>query len=196
MRYGILGTGGVGKTLGGKLESLGHEVRTGGRGSYADVAAFGEVVINATPGGVALDVIREAGAENLAAKVLIDASNPLDFSNGFPPTLTVANTDSVGEQIQREFPNVKVVKGFNTLTSDMMVAPEKVAGEHNLFMAGDDDAKQQFVATAGEFGWPAERIIDLGGIDAARGMEMFLALWVRLYQAVGDRFFNIAVLKA
>jgi 8-hydroxy-5-deazaflavin:NADPH oxidoreductase len=196
MRYGILGTGGVGRTLAAKLESLGHEVRTGGRGAYADVAAHGEVVINATPGGVTLDVLREAGAGALAGKVLIDVSNPLDFSGGFPPTLTVANTDSVGEQIQREFPDAKVVKGFNTVTAELMVAPQKVPGDHVLFTCGDDDAKRQFVATAGEFGWPAERIVDVGGIDAARGLEMYLPLWVRLYQALGDPLFNVALMKA
>ena len=196
MRYGVLGTGSVGRTLAGKLESLGHEVRTGGRGAYADVAAFAEVVINATPGAVSLDVLREATAENLAGKVLIDVSNPLDFSEGFPPKLTVVNTDSVGEQIQREFPEAKVVKGFNTVTAAVMVGPEQVPGDHTLFMCGDEDGKRQFVATAGEFGWPAERILDLGGIDAARGMEMYLALWVRLYQAVGAPLFNVAVVKA
>jgi predicted dinucleotide-binding enzyme len=195
MRYGVLGTGTVGRTLAGKLESLGHEVRTGGRGAYDEVGAFAEVVLNATPGAHALDVLREAGADNLRGKVLIDVSNPLDFSGGFPPVLTVANTDSVGEQIQREFPETKVVKGFNTVTAEVMVAPEKVPGDHNLFMCGDGDAKRQFVATAGEFGWPQERIIDLGGIDAARGQEMFLAFWVRLYRALGDRYFNIAVAR-
>jgi predicted dinucleotide-binding enzyme len=196
MRYGVLGTGTVGETLSGKLRSLGHEVRAGGRDAYADVAAFGEVVINATPGAVSLEVLRAAGAGNLAGKVLIDVSNPLDFSDGFPPTLTVANTDSVGEQIQREFPDAKVVKGFNTVTAPVMVAPEQVPGDHALFMSGDEDAKRQFVATAGELGWPPERIIDLGGIDAARGQEMFLALWVRLFAVLGQPLFNVAVAKA
>ena len=196
MRYGVLGTGSVGRTLAGKLESLGHEVRTGGRGAYAEVAAFAEVVVNATPGAVTLDVLREATRESIAGKVLIDVSNPLDFSEGFPPKLTVANTDSVGEQIQREFPDAKVVKGFNTVTAEVMVAPDRVPGDHNLFICGDEDGKRQFVETAGEFGWPAERILDLGPIDAARGIEMYLAFWVRLYGAVGDRLFNIAVVKA
>jgi 8-hydroxy-5-deazaflavin:NADPH oxidoreductase len=196
MRYGVFGSGTVAKTLAGKLESLGHDVKLGGRGAYADIAAHGEVLMNATAGAAALDVLQEAGADNLAGKVLIDVSNPLDFSQGFPPTLTVANTDSTAEQIQRAYPDVKVVKGFNTVTAEVMVAPDKVPGDHTLFMAGDDDAKRQFVQTAGEFGWPAERILDLGGIDAARGMEMYLALWVRLYGAVNQRYFNIAVVKA
>src|SRR5688572_6296901 len=146
MRYGVLGTGRVGQTLAGKLQSLGHDVASGGRGAYAEVAASAEVIINATPGAVSLDALREAGSANLRGKVVIDVSNPLDFSQGFPPTLTVANTDSTGEQIQREFPDTKVVKGFNTVAAQVMVGPETVPGDHNLFMCGDEDAKRQFVA--------------------------------------------------
>src|SRR4051795_3341143 len=199
MRIGMLGTGVVGQTLEAKLTELGHDVKVGSRDparSFEAAAAHGELIFNATGGSVSLNALRMAGADNLAGKVLVDVSNPLDFSQGFPPTLTVANTDSVGEQIQREFPDAKVVKAFNTMTAEVMVAPEKVPGDHNFFMCGDEDGKRQAAAVAGEFGWPAARVIDLGGIDAARGMEMFLAFWVRLYQAVGERYFNIAVVKA
>src|SRR5690606_92087 len=135
MRVGVLGTGDVGKTLASRLIEIGHEVRMGSRaqgneaakawvaeagagaseGTFADAAAFGEMVLNCTKGEHALAVMEAAGADNLAGKVLIDLSNPLDFSQGFPPSLSVCNTDSMGEQIQRKLPSTKVVKALNTM---------------------------------------------------------------------------------
>jgi predicted dinucleotide-binding enzyme len=217
MRIGVLGTGGVGQTLAGKLAELGHDVCMGSReagnekavqwaaeagehaseGSFADAAGHGELVLNATPGAVALEALRAAGGERLAGKVLIDVSNPLDFSNGFPPTLTVCNDDSVGEQIQREFPDARVVKMFNTIPAELMVNPRAIEPSHTLPLCGEDDAaKGEAVALAESLGWPREDLLDLGGIAGARGMEMFLGLWVRLIGATGNRLVTVKVLSA
>src|SRR3954466_5865184 len=166
MRIGMLGTGVVGQTLEAKLTELGHDVKVGSRDpqrSFEAAAAHGEIIFNATGGSVSLNALRMAGAANLARKVLIDVSNPLDFSGGFPPTLTVCNTDSVAEQIQREFPDARVVKALNTMNADVMVRPDLVPGDHQLFIAGDDDgAKKDASGLLGSFGWPADRIMDLG----------------------------------
>jgi predicted dinucleotide-binding enzyme len=214
MRIGVLGTGIVGRTLAQALLSNGHEVRLGSRtagneaavawaaeiggpaseGTFADAAGFGELVVNATAGAAALDALRLAGAEQLAGKVLIDVSNPLDFSQGMPPTLTVCNDDSLGEQIQRAFPEVRVVKTLNTVTAAVMVAPALVPGTHTIFIAGDDAvAKSQTGELLQELGWPADSILDLGDITGARAMEMYLPLWLRLYGATGTAVLNVEV---
>src|SRR5947207_2429809 len=199
MRIGMLGTGTVGSTLAAKLTELGHDVKVGSRdpGSrFADAAAHGEIVFNATKGTASLEALRLAGAENLAGKPLVDVANPLDMSKGFPPTLSVCNDDSLAEQIQREFPDARVVKTLNTMNADVMVNPGLVPGDHNVFLAGDDDsAKREVAALLETFGWTAERIVDLGGIDAARGMEMYLPLWLRLFRSAGTGHINIAVLR-
>jgi predicted dinucleotide-binding enzyme len=200
MRIGMLGTGVVGQTLEGKLTELGHDVKVGSRDparSFEAAAAHGELIFNATAGGASLNALRMAGADNLAGKVLVDVSNPLDFSHGFPPILTVCNTDSVAEQIQREFPDARVVKSLNTVNANVMVDPALVPGDHNLFVAGNDDgAKAEVRALLEAFGWPAERLIDLGGIDAARALEMYLPLWLRLFQAAGTAHVNIQLMRA
>jgi len=156
-------------------------------------AAHGELLINATGGVNSLAVLEAAGAENLDGKVLIDVSNPLDFSKGSPPTLAVCNDDSVGEQIQRAFPETKVVKALNTMNAAIMVDPASIPGEHDVFMCGNDEgAKAQVSELLQSFGWPAERIVDLGGIGSARGQEMYLPLWLGLMGAFGPGF-NIKV---
>ncbi len=214
MKYGVLGTGVVGRALGGKLVALGHETMMGsraagngnarawahaagslaGEGSFADAAAFGEIVVNATAGGASLDALNAAGADNLTGKTLIDVANPLDFSRGMPPTLSVCNDDSLAEQIQRAFPAAGVVKSLNTMNCDVMVDPTRVAGSHTVFVCGDDDgAKAQVVDLLSSFGWPAGDIIDLGDITAARGLEMYLPLWLRLWAATGTGHVNIKV---
>jgi 8-hydroxy-5-deazaflavin:NADPH oxidoreductase len=196
----MLGTGVVGTTLTAKLAELGHDVKVGSRDpsqSFADAAAHGEIVFNATGGSVSLNALELAGAENLAGKVLIDVANPLDASRGFPPTLTVCNTDSLGEQIQRAFPDARVVKALNTVNCDVMVNPGGVPGDHHLPIAGNDEsAKREARELIESFGWPPERVLDLGGIEAARGMEMYLALWLRLMGATGTAQLNIAVMRA
>jgi 8-hydroxy-5-deazaflavin:NADPH oxidoreductase len=215
MRVAVLGTGIVGRTLATKLVELGHEVKMGSRtpaneqaadwvssageaasqGTFADAAAFGELVLNCTGGAVALEALAAAGEANLEGKALLDVSNPLDFSQGRPPTLTVCNTDSVGEQVQRTFPGARVVKGLNTMNCEVMVDPSIVPGEHDVLICGDDEgAKAQVSELLQSFGWPAERILDLGDITSARGLEMYLALWVRLAGAFGARL-NIHVAR-
>jgi predicted dinucleotide-binding enzyme len=135
-----------------------------------------------------------AGDENLAGKVLIDVSNPLDFSHGFPPALSVPSTDSIAERIQRAHPQAKVVKTLNTVTAPLMVDPSRVPGEHNMFVAGDDaDAKATVTELLGTFGWSAERVIDLGGIVSARGLEHYVLFWVHVRIAFGTSDFNIDV---
>jgi predicted dinucleotide-binding enzyme len=203
MRIGVLGTGMVGNAIAAKLADLGHEVRIGsreageGKVTFADAAAFGELVFNCTSGVHSVEALEAAGAENLAGKVLIDVANALDFSAGRPPKLAVANTDSLGEQIQRAFPEAKVVKALNTMNCEVMVDPAKVPGAHNVFVCGDDaEAKLRVGDLLQSFGWPAESIVDLGGIEAARGPEMYLPLWLRLWGAVGTGYFNIAVVRA
>ena len=214
MRLGVLGTGTVGQTLGSKLVELGHEVRMGSRdaanekahgwaasagerasaGDFADAAGFAELVLNCTAGAVSLQALEGAGEEALRDKVLVDVSNPLDFSRGMPPTLTVCNDDSVAEQIQRRFPDTRVVKTLNTVNAGVMVDPASIPGEHDVFVCGDDEAaKAQVVELLESFGWPRERIVDLGGIDGARAVEMYLPLWVRLFGAFGTPNFNVHV---
>ena len=216
MRIGVLGTGMVGKTIGSKLVELGHEVTMGSRtadnpdatewaeaaganaahGTFADAAAAGELVCNCTGGTVSLDALGAARKENLAGKVLVDVSNALDFSQGRPPILGVCNTDSVGEQIQRAFPEARVVKALNTVNAAVMVDPATVPGEHDIFVCGnDEDAKTQVRGLLESFGWPGEHILDLGDISAARGTEMYLPLWLRLIGAVGGPRFNIRVVR-
>jgi 8-hydroxy-5-deazaflavin:NADPH oxidoreductase len=217
MKIGVLGTGMVGNAVAGKLVELGHEVRMGSReagnekarawadaageraseGTFADAAAHGELVVNCTAGEHSLEALEQAGTDNLAGKVLLDVANPLDFSGGMPPTLGVANTDSLGEQIQRAFPEARVVKSLNTMNCQVMVEPTRVPGEHDVFVCGDDErAKSDVAALLRSFGWASERIVDLGGIRSARGMEMYLPLWLSLYGTLGSGDFNIAVIRA
>jgi predicted dinucleotide-binding enzyme len=217
MRIAVLGTGTVGRTIGTKLVELGHEVTMGSRtpdnerarewvsaagggaaqGTFEDAASGAELLFNCTGGAVALDAVRAAGAANLAGKVVVDVSNPLDFSQGMPPTLTVCNTDSVGEQLQREFPDARVVKTLNTVNTAVMTNPSGVPGPHNLFISGNDsEAKTTVKGILGDFGWPQHAIIDLGDITGARGQEMYLPLWLRLMGILERPDFNIAVLHA
>jgi predicted dinucleotide-binding enzyme len=162
---------------------------------FADAAAHGELVVNATSGGSSLEVLRLAGADNLAGKVLVDVANPLDFSGGFPPTLSVKDTDSLAEQIQRAFPEARVVKTLNTLNAAMMVDPTDLAGgDHTIFVSGDDaDAKATVTELLGSFGWTD--IIDLGDLSTARGTEMLLPIWLRLMNALGTPAFNFKIVR-
>ena len=214
MQFGVLGTGMVGQALASKLVSQGHLVRMGARtadnesasswaegagwkashGTFADAAAFGEVVLNCTAGMHSLAALQAAGADNLEGKVLMDLANPLDFSNGFPPTLSVCNTDSLGEQIQRAFPKTKVVKTLNTMSCQIMIHPSRVPGGHDVFLSGDDPAAKATVAEIlSSFGW--ESPIDLGNISTARGTEMWMPLWLRLYGALGTGDIQLKVVK-
>ena len=214
MKIGIVGTGIVGKTLGSKLAELGHEVKMGARtagnekavawaqlagkrasqGSFADAAAFGEMVFNCTSGHASLQALEQAGAKNLDDKTLVDVSNPLDVSRGMPPTLSIVNTDSLGEQIQRAFPGARVVKALNTLTASLMVNPAALPQETDVLICGNDKfAKAQVIEILKSFGWKS--IVDLGGISGARGTEMWVALWVRLMAALGTPRFNLKLVR-
>ena len=162
--------------------------------TFADAAAAAELVVNATSGAAALDVLGLARAENLAGKVLVDISNPLDFSNGFPPTLFVKDTDSLGEQIQRAFPEAKVVKTLNTLTAPLMVEPKSLGESSTIFVSGDDAvAKATVVELLESFGH--DDVIDLGPLETARGTEMMLPVWLRLMGALGTGAFNFKVVR-
>lgn len=222
MKIAMLGGGMVGQTLAGKLLSNGHEVtigvrsasaaelakprnyadtltdwqaRTGGRvATFAEAAAAADIVFNATNGLASLAALTAAGAANLAGKVLVDVANPLDFSQGMPPTLTVKDTDSLGEQIQRAFPGARVVKTLNTLNADLMVQPGSLPEGTTVFVSGDDShAKSVVTGLLEAFGHTD--VIDLGDITTARGTEMVLPLWVRLWGALGTPAFNFKVVR-
>lgn len=215
MKYSIFGTGVVGQTIGSKLIANGHEVMMGSRsasnekgmqwvnnstgkgklGTFSDAAKFSDIIFNCVKGEMSLEVMKLAGEPNLKGKLIIDISNPLDFSKGMPPSLTVCNTDSVGEQIQRNYPDSFVVKTLNTTNCQVMVNPSLVAGEHDLFLSGNDPESKEKVRTIlqREFGW--KNIIDLGDITTARGVEMLLPIWVRLYGALKTPNFNFHIAK-
>jgi predicted dinucleotide-binding enzyme len=168
-------------------------------GSFAESAAFGEIVINATQGANTIDALGLANDANLNGKVLIDLSNPLDFSKGMPPILIpeLCNINSLGEEIQRSYPKVKVVKALNTMSCGLMVNPALLnGGDHNAFICGNDaDAKTKVTDMLKTFGWKAENILDLGDITAARGTEMVLPVWLRIMGTVGNGAFNFKVVK-
>jgi predicted dinucleotide-binding enzyme len=226
VRFGILGTGVVGKTIAARLVGLGHAVMIGTRdpeetlsrtepdlygnppfgvwqeehpevrlGTFGEAAAHGEMVVNATAGAVSLEALDMAGEANLNGKVLIDISNPLDFSQGMPPTLSVSNTDSLGEQIQRRFPEARVVKTLHTMNAYVMVDPAQLAGaEHTVFVSGDDaEAKATVSELLRSFGWAD--IIDLGDITTARGTEMLMPIWLRLFGALQKPTFNFKIVR-
>ena len=215
MKIGILGTGVVGTTIATRLVAVGYDVRMGSRsaggekatqwvrqaggrsseGTFADAAAHGEIVFNCTSGAGSLDALRAAGSKNLTDKILVDVANPLDFSHGMPPTLFVCNTDSLGEQIQRAYPQTKVVKTLNTVTSAVMVNPSLIAAKQTMFISGNDTAAKETVIglLKRDFGW--EKVFDLGDITGARSQEMHLALWLRLFVTLQTPNVNIDVAR-
>jgi len=214
MRFGVLGTGSVGQTIGNKLVELGHEVTMGARqagnekavawataaggsaraGTMHDAAVFGEIVVNATLGTGSLEALEAAGSENLAGKVLIDISNALDGSAGFPPAVLSSSKDSLGEQIQRAFPDARVVKTLNTVNASVMRDPGLIPGGSSIFLSGNDAAAKETVSELlRSFGWSDGDLIDLGDITTARGTEMYLALWLSLLRKFGTSHLNIRV---
>lgn len=216
MNVGILGTGIVGSTIGTKMIRLGHKVKMGSRaagnekamewvkangadasqGSFADSAAWGGLLFNCTSGMASLEVLRQAGTSNLDGKILIDISNPLDFSKGMPPTLNPCNDDSIGERLQKAVPGLKVVKALNTLTANLMVDPASLAGaDHSLFMCGNDAGAKAKVLDLLKNGFGWKDVIDLGDITAARGQEMILPLWLRLWGGLKTPNFNFKIVR-
>lgn len=213
MQIAVLGTGIVGRTLAGGLTGLGHQVRMGTRdpaetrtrAEFADgdidLAAYdvavrdADLVVNATAGQAALAILGSVGADLLDGKVVVDVSNPLDFSQGFPPTLSVKDTDSLAEQIQRAFPQARVVKTLNTVNAAVMVDPGRVGdGGTSVFVAGDDpSARSTVVELLRGLGW--QDVIEFEELSAARGMEMWLPLWVRLMGRLGTADFNLKIIR-
>jgi 8-hydroxy-5-deazaflavin:NADPH oxidoreductase len=198
MKVGVLGSGDVGQTLGKGFAEKGHEVVLGSRtpdsdplkswkksaghgvktGTFAEAAAFGEVLVLSVHGTAAIAAIELAGPKNFDGKLLIDTTNPLDFSKGMPPGLTVGTTDSLGEQVQRKLPKARVVKCFNTVGNSNMVDPKLPGGPPTMMIAGNDSAaKAQVDTILKSFGWPGG--LDVGGIDGARWLEALVPLWVR-----------------
>jgi predicted dinucleotide-binding enzyme len=209
MQIAILGTGAVGPALGKALRAAGHQVAVGtrdpeqtkARDEWADVdlplAAYqdldADVFINATNGRGSLAALQAAG-DALNGKVVIDASNALDFSHGFPPSLFVSNTDSLAEQLQRELPEARLVKMFNTMANQVMVNPRGLGDDSTIFVAGNDAAARETAASlAADLGWTD--VFDLGDLTAARGLEMFIPLWVRIFSLLGRPEFNIKVVR-
>ncbi|MDP4240050.1 MAG: NAD(P)-binding domain-containing protein [Bacteroidota bacterium] len=216
-KIAVLGTGDVGNTIGSKLVELGHSVIMGSRtgsnentlsfvakhsgkasaGTFAYAAANGEIIFNCTKGFYSLDALKMAGEENLKDKIIVDLSNPIDVSKGIPPSLSVCNTDSLGEQIQRTFPSAKVVKTLNTVWCGLMVNPALVnRGDHTIFVSGNDkNAKERVKEILESFGWDEENIVDLGDITTARGTEMYLALWLRIMGSMKTGSFNVKIVR-
>ncbi|MCW2795904.1 NAD(P)-binding domain-containing protein [Nocardioides sp.] len=223
MKIAVLGTGPVGQNLASRLAEVGHVVTMGtrdpdatmartdddGSATYAawqkehpdvrletfdEAARQADLVVNASGGDVALAVLDQAGGANLAGKVLVDVSNPLDHSQGFPPGLFVKDTDSLAEQIQRAHPDARVVKTLNTMNNDVMVRPEALGASTTVFLSGDDvEAKAIVTGLLESFGH--DDVLDLGELSTARGAEMFLPLWIRLRLALGTNAFNIKVVR-
>ncbi len=213
MRIAVVGTGAVGQALSSGFAELGHDVVVGTRDPAAtaqreewqhhsvplmpldEVAAGAGLVVNATGGAVSLEALREIGVGALAGKVLLDVSNPLDFSAGFPPTLSVKDTDSLAEQIQRAFPQTRVVKSLNTLTAALMLHPTALPDpDTSVFVAGDDaEARALVVGLLREAGW--RDVVELGSLVAARGLEMWLPLWLQLMGSLGTAEFNLKIVR-
>ena len=213
MRIAVIGTGHAGRTLAQGFQRTGHDVVVGTRdpdttrgreewlgldvplAALGMVAADADLVVNVTNGLASLAALGEVGSDHLAGKVILDVANPLDFSQGFPPTLSVKDTDSLAEQIQRAFPEARVVKSLNTVTAAVMVDPSTVGdGDTTVFVAGDDqEARAQVSELLREFGWLD--IVELDGLQNARGLEMWLPLWVRLMGALGTGQFNIKLVR-
>jgi 8-hydroxy-5-deazaflavin:NADPH oxidoreductase len=209
MKITVIGSGAVGRTLAPAFQRLGHDVVVGTRDpeatarreewagidvplvAFDDAADGAELVVNATGGMVSLEALSRV---DLAGKVLLDVSNPLDFSAGFPPTLSVKDTDSLAEQIQRAHPETRVVKALNTVNAAVMVDPGALPETSTIFLAGDDPLAREAVRELlGELGWVD--IVEFPTLDAARGLEMWLPLWVRLMGALGTADFNLRLVR-
>lgn len=225
MNIAVIGTGMVGRTLAARLAELGHEVVIGTRdpeatlartepdamgapgfgtwavehsgirvAALADAARDAELIVNATNGNGSIEALRLAGVENHTGTIILDIANPLDFSAGMPPTLFVKDTYSLGEQIQDAFPTTRVVKSLNTLNAGLMAHPGRLPETSTVFVSGNDAAAKQVVTgLLEEFGHAD--IIDLGDLSTARGTEMLLPVWLRLWGALGTPEFNFKVVR-
>jgi predicted dinucleotide-binding enzyme len=215
-KIGVFGTGVVGNTIGTKLIQLGYKVMMGSRtaanekaitwvgangknastGTFKDTAEFGDIVFNCTKGESALEVFKQAGIDEFKGKVIVDISNPLDFSKGMPPSLIpqYTNTNSMAEEIQKLLPEAKVVKTLNIVNCEVMVNPKKSGGDPTMFISGNNtEAKEEVKSLLNQFGWTD--IIDLGDITTARGTEMLLPIWLRTYMATGNGYFAFKIIR-
>ncbi len=225
MKIAVLGTGMVGRSHAAKLIELGHDVVMGTKdvektvaedkpdqmgnppfnvwhkdngkvklATFKEAAKHGEIVFEALNGAVVVEVLQALEAE-ITGKILIDIANPLDFSKGMPPSLFVSNTDSLGEQVQKALPKTKVVKTFNTMNAMLQVNPQILAnGDHHIFVSGNDaDAKAKITEILKSYGWKS--IIDLGDITTARGTEMLMSMWLRLWGTLKTPMFNYKIIQ-
>jgi 8-hydroxy-5-deazaflavin:NADPH oxidoreductase len=222
MKIAILGTGAVGQAFAERLTGLGHEVMMGTRnvldkkrdGKFSDylskhtsiklanlseATSFGNIVLNVLKGSIVLEALEGIGKEILSEKILVDISNPLDFSKGIPPNLIpeLSNTNSLGEEIQKRFPNTKVIKTLNTMWNGIMINPDLIgSGDHVNYICGNDaEAKNKVFSFLNEIGWKNESILDLGDITAARATEATLPIWLRVYGATQNGAFNFKIVK-
>ena len=217
MKIAVFETGMVGDSIGSKLIEMGHDVMMGSRtknkqkakafadkhkgkgtaGTFADAAEYREIIFNCTAGGGSIDALKMAGEQNINGKTIVDIANPLDFSNGMPPSPFIVNTNSLGEEIQKSFPQTKVVKTLNTMWCGLMVNPLMInGGDHHVFVCGNDaSAKEEVKTILKSFGWNDKNILDLGDLTAARGAEMFLPLWLRIWGATNNGAFNIKIVS-
>jgi len=216
-KIGILGTGMVGNTIGSKLIALGYEVKMGSRttnnpkaaewvqkngknasqGSFAEAASFGELVFNCTKGEHSLEVMKLAGIQNLAKKILIDISNPLDYSKGIPPILIpeLGNNNSLGEELQKMLPETHVIKTLNIVNCEVMVDASKCGGDATMFVAGNDaGAKKITQSLLQQFGWTD--ILDLGDIRNARSTEMMMPIWLNAYMTLKNGYIGFKIVRS
>ena len=217
MKIAVFGTGDVGQAIASKLVSLGHEVTLGSRtatnekaqawvakeggkakaGTYADAVKGADFVFNCTLGTGTVEALKMAGEGALDGKIVVDLSNPLDFSKGMPPSLFLSNTDSLGETVQRVFPKARVVKTLNTMWNGLMVNPRMLGDTHVNYLCGNDaGAKAQVKDLLKTFGWKDEELLDLGDISAARGTEGAMLLWLRVWGATKNGAFNFKIVAA
>lgn len=214
MNIGMLGTGMVGEALGTKFTQLGHQVKMGSRsannetaakwaakngpnastGTFADAAAFGEISFLCLKGEAEMDVVRSVGAGPFGTKIVVDVSNPLDFSRGMPPSLSICNTSSLGEEVQKALPAAKVIKTLNTVNCDIMVDPGMAGEQPTMLICGNDAAaKTKVTSLLKNLGWTD--IIDLGDITKSRATEMLLPAWLSLMQTLGHAHFGFKVVR-
>lgn len=215
MNISVLGTGMVGMAIASKLVSLGHNVKMGARdannskatewagtagvnascGTFAESIAFGEIIFNCVLGAAAVEVLSTAGDKALDGKIVIDISNPLDFSKGMPPTNFIGNTDSLGETIQRAFPKAHIVKSLNTVSAPVMINPAVIPGDHDIFICGNDTGAKTEVTKILQdwFGWKS--VVDLGDISASRVTEAWVLFWVRIMMLTGSPMHNLKIVR-
>ena len=223
MKIGIIGTGVVAQTVGAKLIELGHDVVLGTRDpkklddkkmfattlrewleavgnrarivTFREAAAHGDLLVNATGGLVSLEALGRAEAGSVGSKTLVDIANEIDHSKGMPPAVRASQDSCLAEKIQAAFPNLRVVKTLNTVGAPVMVNPKAVGGgDHTVFVSGNDkQAKAEVTALLRSFGW--SDVLDLGDVSSARGPEMYMAMWIRLWGATQTGMLNVKVVR-